>query len=166
MPATDPAPSRCTGCGRLVPGGTAGCREEFEALVGRDFGDALYFRVHRTFVDVYALQHPDAYGASAKSLAAHLMGVCWVVEGRAPMAVAPDALRGWLDGTPRLERPEPPAFRGRLTLADVAAAPDAEAHEQAVDRWARSTWNSYAPLHELTREWIRRALAGEKLPQR
>ena len=39
-------------------------------------------------------------------------------------------------------------------------------HAQAVDRWARSTWQAYAPLHETAREWIRRALAGERLDRR
>ncbi len=158
--------ARCEGCGREVDGGTAGCRAQFEELAGRDFGNVLYGRVHRTFVDVYCLQHPDTYGASAKSLAAHLMGLCWALERGAPMAMGPERLRSWLDGSPQLRRPEIPAFRGTLTLADVAAARDPDEHAQAVERWARSTWDAYAPLHATAREWIRRALAGEKLPRR
>jgi hypothetical protein len=161
-----PMPIRCAGCGRELPGGTAACRAQFEELVGRDFSNVLYGRVHRTFVDVYALQHPDAYGASAKSLAAHLMGLCWALEHGAPMAVGPDPLRAWLDGRPQLTRPDVPTFRGRLTLADVGVASTPEEHAQLVDRWARSTWEAYAPLHATAREWIRRALAGEKLPRR
>jgi hypothetical protein len=156
----------CEGCGRLVPGGTAGCRAQFEELVGRDFSDPAWGSVHRTFVDAYCLQHPDAYCASAKSLAAHLMGACWALEHQAPMGIGPENLRTWLDGTPRLEKPEVPAFRGRLTLDDVRTARTPHEHAQLVDRWARSTWEAYAPLHETAREWIRRALAGEKLPRR
>jgi hypothetical protein len=49
-------------------------------LLARDFTDAAYFRVHRMIVDTYCLQHPDRYCVSAKSLAAHLTGLCWLIE--------------------------------------------------------------------------------------
>lgn len=162
MTGAGAAAERCTGCGRPIAGGTAACRADFEELVGRDFSDVRYGRVHRTFVDVYALQHPDAYCASAKSLAAHLMGVCWALEQRAPMAVGPEALRAWLDGPSRLPRPEPPAFRGALTLADVRGARDPLEHVELVERWARSTWEAWAPLHETAREWMRQALEADR----
>jgi hypothetical protein len=43
----------------------------------------------------------------------------------------------------------------------VAAAANATAHRMAVDLWARSVWDAYAPLQPLARQWVSAAL-GEK----
>ena len=161
-PARDPtgAPvERCAGCGLAVAGGEAGCQVLLDGLWGLEFGNALYFRTHRLTVDVYALQHPERYCVSAKSLAAHLMGTCAALERGAGRAVGDDRLRRWLDGPARIERPALPAARGRLTVADVVGAAGPEAHHRAVDAWARATWEAYAPLHAVARGWIDRALS-------
>ena len=152
---------RCAGCGLAIEGGERGCQRVMDELLARDFADPLYFRVHRLMVDTYSLQHPDRYCASAKSLAAHLAGLCSIVERGASRAVGAEALRRWLDGPgPRgLEKPAIPAARGPLTIADVRGAPDPVAYAAAVDRWARATWEAYAPLHAVAREWARAALA-------
>jgi uncharacterized protein DUF5946 len=157
----NPSLDRCSGCGLVVAGGTAGCRRIFDDLLARDFSDVAYFRVHRMFVDTYSLQHPDEYCASAKSFAAHLTGLCWQLERDGSRAVGGEPRR-WLNGSPRLDRPEAPVFRGRLTIADIRDAPDGAAHADAVDRWARSTWEAYAALHPLARRWIEDALAAER----
>jgi hypothetical protein len=149
---------RCGGCGLVVPGGTDGCQAIFDELLARDFNNALYFKVHRLMVDLYALQHPDRYCASAKSFAAHLTGLCFAIENKGNRAVGYDPLRRWLDGSPHLERPPVPAHRGDLTIADVRSAPDPEAYANAVDRWANSTWVAYAELQPLARQWIETAL--------
>jgi len=70
-----------------VEGGETGCQKMFEQLVARDFGNVLYFRSHRMLVDTYALQHPESYCASPKSLAAHLTGLCWLLERGGSRAV-------------------------------------------------------------------------------
>lgn len=159
-------PERCAGCGLVVEGGTAGCQAIFEELTARDFSLVAYFRVHRMLVDTYCLQHPDPYCISAKSLAAHLMGLCWLIEHDGARAVGSEKLREWLDGTSRLDKPELPSFRGKLTIADVHHTADPAAHGEAVERWARSTWEAYSPLHALARQWIQQALNGQKLPRR
>jgi len=151
------ATERCDGCGLPVAGGTAGCRALFDELIARDFSDPLYFRCHRMLVDTYCLQHPDPYCTSAKSLAAHLCGLCAVLEEDASRAVGTEALRRWLDGRVALGKPELPAFRGELTIADVHGATDPESHGRAVESWARSTWQAYAPLHPLARTWLAQA---------
>jgi uncharacterized protein DUF5946 len=151
MSGSQETTERCAGCGLAVAGGTAGCQALMDELLARDFSDVIYFRVHRLMVDVYSLQHPDRYCASAKSLAAHLTGLCWLLEHDGSRAVGSEPLRRWLDGSPRLEKPEIPAFRGALTLADVRAAADPEA---------------YAVLQPLARDWIRLALAGQRPPRR
>lgn len=147
----------CDGCGLRVQGGTEGCRALFEELVGRDFSNALYFGVHRLLVDVYSLQHPARYCKSAKSLAAHLCGLCGILEDGASRAVGEEKLRRWLDGKIDIEKPELPSFRGELTIESVRDAPDPATYADAVERWARSTWEAYASLQPLAREWLERA---------
>jgi len=143
-------------------GGETGCQAIFEELLARDFGNVLYFRSHRMLVDTYALQHPERYCASAKSLAAHLTGLCWLLEHGGSRAVGGEALRRWLNGKPEIEKPELPALRGELTIAGTIATRDPESYGRAVEAWARSTWQAYAPLHPLARRWIDAAVAAER----
>jgi Family of unknown function (DUF5946) len=144
----------CAGCGLAVAGGSAGCQAIFDEFLARDFGDVTYFRVHRLLVDTYALQHPDRYCVSAKSLAAHLAGLCSILEHGASRAVGAEWLRGWLDGTPALAKPALPVTRGGPTIADVRAAADPVAHGEAVERWARAVWEAYLPLQAQARAWV------------
>jgi hypothetical protein len=150
----------CAGCGLPIEGGTAGCRAIFDALLARDFGEVAYFRLHRLLVDAYSLQHPEDYCASAKSFAAHATGLCWALERAGDRAVGSEALRRWLDGPAPVEKPTLPPSRGARTIADVRAAADVAAYEVALERWARSTWDAYTPLHALVRGWVERALAS------
>jgi hypothetical protein len=173
MPAVQPvadgnAPTdHCPGCGLAGAGGAAGCQAIFDEILGRDFGDVAYFRVHRMLVDTYCLQHPERYCASAKSFVAHLGGLCSILEHGASRAVGADWLRQWLDGTPSIERPAPPGTRGALTIAEVRGAADPVAHGEAVERWARATWEAYLPLHATARAWVaaaRTRSAGRRRP--
>jgi len=156
---TEEKSERCAGCGLMVEGGIDGCQTLFDEILARDFGDAAYFRVHRLLVDVYSLQHPERYCASPKSLAAHLGGLCCILEHGASRAIGAEWLRDWLNGTPPIDKPAIPAARGALTIAEVHAAADAEAHADAVERWARSTWEAYAALHPIARAWAAEARA-------
>jgi hypothetical protein len=147
----------CSGCGWEVEGGVQGCRAWFHALVARDFSDALFFRSHRLLVDTYSLQHPDEFCASAKSLVAHLSGLCAILEAGASMAVGPRHLHRWLDGNRVLTKPPLPDRRGELTIADLPQGDDPSAWEAAVLRWARSTWDAYASVHPTARDWLRQS---------
>jgi len=149
---------RCAECGLAVPGGTEGCWERFEALRAREYAWGVPYALHRMVVDTYALQHPDQYCLSAKSLAAHLTGLCWALEYGGHLAGL-RALQRWLNGVPPLAKPVLPAARGALTVADVCSASHTDAYADAVARWARSTWQAYAALHLLARRWIAEALA-------
>jgi hypothetical protein len=145
-----------------VEGGETGCQKMFEDLVARDFGNVLYFRSHRMLVDTYALQHPERYCVSAKSLAAHLTGLCWLLERDGSRAVGGEALRRWLNGPAMMEKPASlPVHRGDLTIASVIGTHDPETHGRAVEAWARSTWQAYAALHPLARRWIDAAVAQD-----
>jgi len=155
---------RCAGCGLEIAGATEGCQALFDELVARDFSDVRFGRMHRMTVDVYSLQHPDRYCASAKSFAAHLTGLCWFVEhAEASRAMGNEALRAWLNGDPKLVRPKAPEGRGTLTIAHAHPEKDPAAYARAVEEWARSTWEAYAPLHVQARQWIEQAY---RLPAR
>ncbi len=151
----------CPECGLAIQGGPAACRGLMDDLLARDFGNALFFRIHRLMVDTYCLQHPARYCASAKSLAAHLTGLAWLLEQGGDPALGNEALRRWLDGNPGLSKPELPTFRGRLTIRDVSGFTDPAAYAAAVRRWAESTWEAYAPLHPQARAWIAEATAPD-----
>lgn len=143
----------CSGCGRWVEGGKEGCRARFEELVGRDFGNPLFFAVHRQFVDTYCLQHPDEFCVSAKSLAAHLVGLCLILEHGISAATGSARLRRGLNGSSVIEKPPLPAARGSITLGDLETIEDPAAWREAVQGWAESTWEAYRHLHQLARSW-------------
>lgn len=127
-----------------------------EELWARDFSDPVYFRNHRMLVDAFCLQHPDRYCASAKSLAAHLCGLCCACERGGEVNLL-KALQRWLSGRTGIVKPELPSSHGVLTVAEVYAADGPVAHAGAVERWARSTWDAYSSLHPLARRWLDQA---------
>lgn len=171
----------CSGCGLSVPDGIAGCRALFDRYIAQEWGNPISYRYHRMFVDTYCLQHPDQFCASAKSFAAHLTGLCAAFEHKSHPSVL-NAVNRWLSRNPPITKPELPAFRGALTIAvvhaaiqtalhasdlaaihshssrDLSAPPDARPGPfpiaQAIDSWARSTWQAYSALHPQARLWI------------
>jgi uncharacterized protein DUF5946 len=181
--------THCSGCGLSVPGGIAGCRAIFDEYIALEWGNPISYRYHRMFVDTYCLQHPDQFCVSAKSFAAHLTGLCAAFEHKSHPSVL-NAVNRWLSRNPPITKPELPAFRGALTIAEVRvevrtevraevrrevrrevrdealpepsadlsappyAKPDPFPIAQAIDRWARSTWQAYSSLHPQARFWI------------
>jgi hypothetical protein len=160
--------TNCSSCGLAVPGGTAGCRAIFDAYIAREWSSPISYRYHRMFVDSYCLQHPDEFCASAKSFAAHLTGLCAAFEHKSHPSVL-KSINRWLSGNPSLNKPDLPTFRGALTIAEVQSVlpPEVQAEHnpfpvaQAVDRWARSTWQAYAALHPQARLWINQSFPAK-----
>ena len=152
--------ARCAGCGLNIEGGTEGCQRLFEELVGRDFSDVRYGRLHGMLVDTYCLQHPDRYCVSGKSLAAHLCGLCLIMERGGSRAQPHEPLRRWLDGPKKLDKPRLPARRGSITIAAIRDADGPEAHAVALDRWAKDVWAAYSTVHEQARTWLDAATSG------
>jgi hypothetical protein len=113
-------------------------------------------------VDVYSVQHPDRYCASAKSLAAHLGGLCCAIEHASHPGVH-HALRRWINGGAPIERPALPGHRGSLTIGHVRGAQDPGVYAKAIDEWARSAWDAYAALHPVARSWVQAALEARPL---
>jgi hypothetical protein len=151
------APEPCGGCGWVVEGGGEGCRARFDALIARDFGDAAFFAVHRLFVDTYSIQHPDRFCRSAKSLAAHLAGLCLILGSGESAATGAAFLNRWLNGPGRLEKPPLPAARGAVTLGDVEAIDQPGPWREAVRSWAEAAWEAYRDLQPLARRWAAEA---------
>ena len=150
----------CSGCG--WKGGGPACRARFEQAIARDFGDPAYFAAHRLLVDVYALQHPDDYCASAKSLAAHLVGLLQILEEGASAATGESFLRDWLDGPRKLDKPAIPAERGRTVLADLDGIDAPTEWSAAVRAWGEEVWNAYSALHPVARRWAAEARGSRR----
>jgi hypothetical protein len=138
-------------------GGRDGCQKLFDDLGLRAFADSRYAAMRRLAVDCYACQH-DRYILSGRSLAAHLTGLAVAIEHGGAEQVN-ERVQGWLSRTRHVERPTVPRLRGKITIADVAAATPEE-YAGAVRRWADSVWAAWREHHDLAREWIASSLKG------
>ncbi len=150
---------RCASCGAAVDGGEAACQALFNELGARAFSDPGLASVQQLVVDAYCLQHPEPYCHSAKSYAAHLTRMCIGLE-QGGNSDSYAAIPRWLNGPVSLQKPEAPSFRGRMTIADLAAANGVAEHTRVAQEWARDVWQAYAAQHELARQWIQQALAA------
>ena len=132
------------------------CKELFETILAKEFSDYRYGKIHRLTVDSYCLQHPDVYMVSAKSFAAHLVGMCCAMEYSGDTDLLRD-LQKWLNGKNQLEKPATLKEFGNLTILHPAAATDAIEHSKLVKEWAENVWKSYAVYHDLAKGWVEKA---------
>jgi hypothetical protein len=131
----------------------------FDAFRVREAAElAPSYAMTRLTLDVYCLQHPDRYCVSAKSLAAHLTGLAWAMEHES-WEVGHQLLQRWLNGRVPLVKPPLPDSRGAITIGDVHHVTDRQEYSLAVVRWARSTWDAYAPLQVIARAWMAQAVS-------
>jgi hypothetical protein len=148
---------RCPECGAAVSRGLAGCQAAWDEFSMKAYSDPEYAALHDLAFDAYCMQHPEQYGRSAKSYAAHLTRLCCGLEyNRDPAVYA--AIRKWLDGKVALDKPSLLSERGDLTIVDALAARNPLEHARLVEEWARSVWEAYTEQHELARDWIRAAV--------
>jgi len=103
------------------------------------------------------MQHLEPYCHSAKSYAAHHTRLCCGIEhsGNAKIYAA---IQKWLNGSVEIEKPEGLIYRGKMTVADVHLASNAEEHTKRVLEWAQSVWEAYTVQHDLAHAWIKAAL--------
>jgi hypothetical protein len=141
-------------------GGRAGCQAIFDEVSAAVYTDICRAAVHDLFVDAYSMQHPEEYGRSGKSYAAHLMRLCCGVERKADPA-AYESIRRWLDGGRTIAKPALLTARGAVTVADVAKVAD-DAYAAAVRNWAGVVWAAYSDQHALAREWVDSALGRSR----
>ncbi len=147
--------ARCPECGAPGAVTTEACERRFNGLGVERFDDSELASDWRLIIDCYSVQH-DTYILSARSLAAHLTGVCIALEHRGDEALL-RAVQQWLGRTRDLVKPAVPARRGDVTIDDViAAAP--EDRGATVRAWAGSVWTAWAEHQAQVRSWI--AAAG------
>jgi hypothetical protein len=154
----------CPGCGSSFPAhdgpvheymeSSPGCWRAYGEVLAREYGNPRLFAVHRLSVDSYAVQHPGGDSRQAiQSVGVHLVRLCLFLErGLSPEEANAAMLRAG-KGKAEMFRLPRPASLGAVTVADVLAAPDDEAHTTAVRRWARSAWESWAEHHQTVRAW-------------
>lgn len=123
----------------------------------RAYIDLRYASARDLAFDAYCMQHLDTYCRSAKSYAAHLTRLCCGLEHGGAQTVY-FAIQRWLNGSPSIERPEPPLQRGTLTVADALGTSDLEEYRKRVQAWASDVWAAYSTQHELARSWIQAAM--------
>jgi hypothetical protein len=156
----------CCGCGatfRALEGpihrymtSSPGCWAAFGEVLAREYLDRQLDEVHRLSVDSYAVQHPGQRSAqSIQSVAVHLCRLCAVIEGGLPM----EGTNGLMLKVKKIEHQfrwlSPPSQRPNVTVVDVLAAQNTEAHVRSVRAWAQASWNAWAAHHETVRTWLR-----------
>ena len=147
----------CPSCGAAL-GGREGCQAAFDALTAAAWSSPAHGAVHNLVVDAYAMQHPEEYGRSAKSYAAHLCGLCCSIEHPGDSQLYWSIAR-WLDGAREVVKPQLLRSRGDRTIADVATICDDAGFVDAVRAWARRVWDAYASQQPQAREWLALASA-------
>jgi hypothetical protein len=152
---------KCPACGAIVAGGRDGCQAVFDELTARTYADLAYASVRDLAFDTYCMQHLESYCRSAKSYAAHLTRLCCGLDYGGDPAVY-EAIQKWLNGAARIEKPRVLSQLGSLTVMDVQAVSNAEAHIRLVRAWAANVWETYRSQHELAHSWIRAALAARE----
>jgi hypothetical protein len=158
MSLSDP----CDGCG--LPAGREACRELFRdvSLRVRALAWTGSLKTWRLMHDAYNVQHEAEFCGRYTALVTHLCGVCWAIEhsGSEP---GYRAIKALVDQDPWKDLAYPPSpgipdMLGSLTVANLRDLQDPESLTSGVDRWARSVWRAYAPLHDAAREWVQQAL--------
>jgi hypothetical protein len=125
----------------------------FEQLSALAWTTPVRGSVHNLVVDTYAMQHPEEYGRSPKSYAAHLTALCCGVEHAGDQKLYWTIAR-WLDGPAAIAKPALVSTRGQLTIADVSVPPSEGEYPQLVRRWASNVWAAYEDQQALARTWL------------
>jgi hypothetical protein len=157
----------CWGCGAVVPamdrsgqryiGASSGCWAVYGTVLAREYGEWRYPAIHRLTVDTYSVQHPGTPSRqSIQSVAGHLIGLFVVLELGWLPAQATQAIRSAVEQSEQFIWLEPPQTRGNLTIVDVANAATLAEHEQVVQQWACSVWESWRFHHSTIRHWARK----------
>ncbi|MDQ3531263.1 MAG: DUF5946 family protein [Actinomycetota bacterium] len=158
----------CPGCGLVLPisdgpthayfGSSASCWALFGELLAREFNNPEYFAAHQLTVDTYAVQHPGVpERRTTQSVGLHLMTLCLVFEQGADPGDGP-RLHKRMVNRPNFHWLEPPRLSGRMTVADVLPAGDAQEHSALVRVWARDVWDAWGVHHQVVRGWIDKSL--------
>jgi hypothetical protein len=129
---------------------TPECWAAFGTVLAREYEHpALFGAVHQLTVDAYAAQHPQ--DQPAKSLVAHLVSLCAVLErgSHGPMAI-----KAFVESRRDVPALAAPPAIGTLTVADVVPAGSETEHRDLVRRWAREVWDAWSAHHVAIRQLL------------
>ena len=157
--------TRCQGCGLELPetggpthrylGASAECWAVFGRVLASHYEDAVTLGgIHRLVVDAYAAQHPD--GQPDKSVGVHLVGLQLSIEEGLAEHQVNELTQRLIAAAESYPVFDPPADRGSLTVADLAAADDATEQRELSERWARLVWQAWE--HERPKVYELRSL--------
>lgn len=155
----------CPGCGSRLPAiegpvhaymtASPACWAAFGLVLAREYETPALIPIHRLTVDAWAVQHPgDGSRRAIQSVGLHLARLMEAIEGEPDGKAASDAMLGFADRKDTLPV-LPPRTAYRVTVADVVDATAADAHRDAVLRWARATWDDWRDQHGVIRAWAR-----------
>jgi hypothetical protein len=149
---------RCPECGGHIEGGRGGCQALFDEITYAMSEDLRIAAIHRLALDTYSMQHVESYCESAKSYAAHLIGLGWGIRHLdSPAPVAP--VLEVLDRKIKLVKPPLLSERGTITLPDVMTgyheSGDVDELVRHVRQWSKAVWEAYASQHEIVQKWLK-----------
>ena len=149
--------NRCPECGGQVEGGRGGCQALFDEITFAMVTEPRIAAIHRLAVDTYAMQHIESYCESAKSYAAHLIGLSWgihYIDGPAPVA----PVLGDLSRNLKLTRPPVLKERGSITLPEIMMhyheSSDVDELVSRIREWSKDVWNAYSSQHNYVQKWL------------
>ena len=162
MTTRSAATQSCPLCGFEL--GRKACQDLFNdvALRVRALAWTDSMKTWRLMHDVYDIQHEEEFCGRYRGLITHLGGVCWALEHggseRGYRALQKYVERDLFEGQPYPPPPGIPGARGSFTIASLRDLDSPPLLINGVDRWARSAWAAYAPLHATARDWVKQAL--------
>ena len=128
----------------------------FGEVLAREYSEEAFFRNHRLTVDAYALQHPGQTSPqSIQSVAVHLSSLFLVFENGSEFAEATNLIKRMTKHKEAFFWLEPPIDLGSVSVRDVWASEGADAHLEAVKKWAASTWAAWRQHHTQVQLWVK-----------
>jgi hypothetical protein len=154
----------CPGCGLVLPehdgpvheyiGASAACWALYGQVLARDYGEYGMPEEHKFIVDAYAVQHPgENETRSRQSVGVHLIRLCLMLERDLPSRYATSLMTRATSGGLRIPWFDPVTPLGKITVEDVLAAPDRDAHVAAAREWAADEWAAWSEQQETVRRW-------------
>jgi len=131
-------------------GASPSCWALYGDVLAREYASPELMKIHRLTVDAYASQHPGTpQRRSIQSVWVHLAGLYLTVERGLSHDFARRVIGALTRETEGLAWLPPPDDLGATTIADVARTQKATEHEEAVRRWASTTWAAWKLHHEV-----------------
>jgi hypothetical protein len=161
---TNVSPLICLECGATCSDHYPSCLHMFERTIVELSNQPHWRGELRMAMDAYALQHLEQFCPHRRSVAVHLMGLCWGLEWNGDPKVA-KAMQRWLERQHDLPEIPPPfisPFQEMMSVSDVILPFDPDSPEpfvQSIRVWSQSVWQIWQEQHHQVRKWIQTAVS-------